>query len=65
MTNTRKGNVTMGKYDWIEQLDFQKFAMPFTVKRDADYFPKLTELLNDFASSIENNGATSNIVVLL
>lgn len=62
MTNTRKGNVTMGKYDWIEQLDFQKFAMPFTVKRDADYFPKLTELLNDFASSIENNGAKSNIV---
>jgi len=55
----------MGKYDWIEQLDFQKFAMPFTVKRDADYFPKLTELLNDFASSIENNGAASNIVVLL
>ena len=52
----------MCKYNWIEQIDFQKFSTPFTVKRDNDYFPSLKEMLFEIVSEIETNGATSKIV---
>ena len=52
----------MCKYDWIEQIDFQKFSTPFTVKRDIEYFPKLKELLFNLVSEIESNGAEKQIV---
>ena len=52
----------MCKYDWIEQIDFQKFSTPFTVKRDNEYFPKLKEMLFNLVSEIESNGAEKQIV---
>ena len=55
----------MGLYDWIKQLDFQKFAMPFKVKRDSDYFPCLKNLLLTFVSDIKTHGASSKIVSII
>lgn len=55
----------MGLYDWTEQLDFQKFAMPFTIKRDVDYFPSLKNLLFAFVSDIEAHGAANKIVAAI
>ena len=52
----------MCKYEWIEQIDFQKFSTPFTVKRDNEYFPKLKEMLFNLVSEIESNGAEKQIV---
>ena len=52
----------MGKYPWIEQINFQRIAMPFTVRRDKDYFPELKALLFDFITEIQTNGASSKIV---
>lgn len=52
----------MCKYDWIEQIGFQKFSTPFTVKRDNEYFPKLKEMLFNLVSEIESNGAEKQIV---
>ena len=52
----------MCKYDWIEQIDFQKFSTPFTVKRDNEYFPQLKEMLFNLVSEIESNGAEKQIV---
>lgn len=55
----------MGLYDWTEQLDFQKFAMPFKIRRDVDYFPNLKNLLLAFVSDIEAHGAANKIVAAI
>lgn len=52
----------MSVYDWIEKIDSQKFAMPFTVQSDEEYFPQLKVLLSELVSELKNNGASNNIV---
>lgn len=52
----------MGKYAWIEQIDSQKFAMPFVIKRDADYLPSVKNKLLELTSELERCGASDNII---
>ena len=52
----------MCNYQWIERINFQKFSTPFTVKRDNDYLPSLTNMLVELISEIETNGASRRIV---
>lgn len=55
----------MPKYNWIENIDFQKVSTPITVKQDRDYFPNLTEKLCTLISELKLNGASEKIVTAL
>ena len=53
----------MSIYSWIEEIDFQKFAMPLVVKRDNEYYPGIVEKLADLVFELERCGASDKIVL--
>ena len=52
----------MSRYSWIKQIDFQKFAMPFVIKSDSEYFPAVSNVLLKFVSELEHCKASDKII---
>ena len=52
----------MSRYSWIKQIDFQKFAMPFVIKSDSEYFPAVSHVLLKFVSELEHCKASDKII---
>ncbi len=52
----------MIKYSWIEQIDFQKFAMPFVIKSDNEYFVSVRKMLSYLISELQRCKVKDTIV---
>ena len=53
----------MSKNQWIEKINFKKFASPFIVQYDNDYLPDLKNMLSELVKEIEVVGASEKIVL--
>ena len=55
----------MNRYPWVEEIDFQKFAMPFVINSDNEYFPSVKNILSDLVSELKRCGASDTIVTAI